>query len=79
MRSLAIAALCLACGAAAADTGDVVQVEALQVMERMHVLELINVTAEKPAATDVEPLEDELMAILDEARELETDETATER
>lgn len=74
MRSLAIAVLLLASGIASADTNDVVRVRALEVMERMHVLELINVTAEKPPAEDAEPLDDELIAILNEARALERDE-----
>ena len=79
MRMFAIAALSLAAGIASADVGDVVQVPSLQVMERMQVLELINVTAEKPPADDVEPLEHELQAILDEASDLESDETAEDR
>jgi hypothetical protein len=44
-------------------------------MERMHVLELINVTAEKPPADDAEPLSDELIAILQEAEALEEDDS----
>jgi len=73
MRSLAIAALLLAAGIASADTNDPVRVQALEVMERMHVLELINVTAEKPPAEDAEPLDAELIAILREAEALEED------
>jgi hypothetical protein len=65
----------LAAGIASADTNDVVQGRTLEVMERMHVLELINVTAEKPPADDAEPLSDELIAILQEAEALEEDDS----
>lgn len=67
MRLITIAALCLAAGIASADTNNVVQVRSMEVKERMQVLELINVTAEKSVDEDAEALDPLLQAILDEA------------
>ena len=75
MRLITIAALCLACGIASADTNDVVQVRSMEVKERMQVLELINVTAEKSIDEDAEALDPVLQAILDEAEAAESTET----
>jgi hypothetical protein len=72
MRLITFAALCLAAGVAAADTTAVVKVYGLDVKERLQSLELIDVTAEKPAAEDAQPLDDELQAILDEAQRLDS-------
>lgn len=74
MKLITFAALCLAAGIAAADTTAVVKVYGLDVKERLQTLELIDVTAEKPAAEDAEPLDDVLQAILDEAQALEDSE-----
>jgi hypothetical protein len=79
MRLITIAALCLACGIASADSNDVVKVHTMEVAERMQNLELINVTAEKPAAADAQTLEPSLQAILDEAQAAEDTESAPER
>ncbi len=78
MRLITIAALCLACGIASADTNDVVQVRSMEVKERMQVLELINVTAEKSIDEDAEALDPVLQAILDEAEAAESTETPAE-
>ena len=78
MRLITIAALCLACGIASADTNDVVQVRSMEVKERMQVLELINVTAEKSIDEDAEALDPVLQAILDEAEAAESAETPAE-
>lgn len=78
MRLITIAALCLACGIASADSNDVVQVHTMQVKERMQKLELINVTAEKPADDEVEALEASLQAIIDEAEAAENTESGSE-
>jgi hypothetical protein len=68
---IAIAALALA-GTALADNGTaVIKVYSLDVKERIQNLELIDVTAEKQASPDAEPLDAELAAILDEAEALE--------
>jgi hypothetical protein len=79
MRLITIAALCLACGIANADSNDVVQVHTMEVKERMQNLELINVTAEKPADDDAQVLEASLQAIIDEADAAENAESDSER
>ncbi len=73
MRTALFAGLLLAAGVAAADSSSVVQVRTMEVKERMQVLELINVTAEKAEADDAEPLDAELQAILDEATLLDAE------
>ena len=73
MRTALFAGLLLAAGIAAADSSDVVQVRTMEVKERMQVLELINVTAEKAEADDAEPLDAELQAILNEATLLDAE------
>jgi|GEM_PF-5593899 len=72
MRMVTFAALLLAAGFAAADTTAVVKVYGLDVKERIQTLELIDVTAEKQAVEDAEPVDEVLQAILDEAEALET-------
>lgn len=72
------AGLTLAAATAAADTTAVVKVYGLDVKERLQTLELIDVTAEKAEAAEVEPLDDVLQAILDEAEALESEEHNTE-
>ncbi len=76
MRSLIFAALCVAAGMAWADTtADVVKVHTLTVKERIQNLELINVTAEKPASVQAEAIDAELALILEETEKLEQVET----
>lgn len=75
MRTLIFAALCTLSGALWADTTTaVVKVYSLDVKERIQNLELIDVTAEKPADPQAASLEPELEAILDEVAALETEE-----
>lgn len=64
-------ALLLAAGSALADDADVVRTQSLEVKERLQFIERIDVTAEKPANPDAEPLDDELLAILAEADAVE--------
>jgi hypothetical protein len=51
----------------------VVRTQNLEVKERLQHLERIDVTAEKPANPDAEPLDDELLAILEEVHRVEQD------
>jgi hypothetical protein len=53
--------------AAAAVADEAVRTHSLEVMERLQHLELINVTTEKPANPHAEALDEELLAILEEA------------
>lgn len=62
--------LLMAAGSAWAD-GDVVRTQNLEVKERLQHLERIDVTAEKPANPDAEPLDEALLAILEEAEKTE--------
>jgi hypothetical protein len=74
MKTLSMAlagALLLAAASALADNANVVRTQILDVKERLQHLERIDVTAEKPANPDAEPLDDELRAILDEAERAE--------
>lgn len=61
----------LAAGSAMANDTNVVRTQSLQVKERLKDIERIDVTAEKPRASDVEALDDELQAILDDAKRAE--------
>jgi hypothetical protein len=71
--TMALAAiLLLAAGTALADD-NVVRTQNLEVKERLQHLERIDVTAEKPANPDAEPLDDELLAILEEVERVEQD------
>jgi len=60
----------LGAGSAMADDA-VVRTQNLEVKERLQYIERIDVTAEKPANPDAEPLDEELLAILDEADRVE--------
>ena len=60
----------LGAGSALADDA-VVRTQSLEVKERLQYIERIDVTSEKPANPDAEPLDDELLAILDEADRVE--------
>ncbi|MGH8166479.1 MAG: hypothetical protein ACREQ1_04530 [Woeseiaceae bacterium] len=55
-----------------------VHTKSLEVKERLQHLELIDVTAEKPANPDAERLDDELAAILEEAERAEKGQQAEE-
>ncbi|MFU8813942.1 MAG: hypothetical protein ACNA7W_01265 [Pseudomonadales bacterium] len=83
MRSLLLActgALLMAGAAGAiADDAGIVRTHNLEVKERLQHLELINVTSEKPTNPQAEPLDDELLAILEEALELDGDEALEDR
>jgi hypothetical protein len=67
----------LAGGSALAN--DEVRTESLEVKERLRHLELIEVSAEKPASPDAEPLDVELAAILEEAERAETGQKAEQQ
>lgn len=70
--ALAFAGLCLlAAGSTLANDANVVRTHSLEVKERLGHLERIDVTAEKPASPDAEPLDAELQAMLDEIESLE--------
>lgn len=76
MKKLCMAcagALLLAAGGALADDASTVRTHNLEVKQRLAHLERIDVTAEKPAAQDAEPLDAELLAILEEVALLEAD------
>ncbi|MCZ6642887.1 MAG: hypothetical protein O7F71_15020 [Gammaproteobacteria bacterium] len=77
MRKLICVTLALFAGAAFADE-QVVQGQSLNVKERLQVIELINIAAEKEQVANPEPLDAELLAILEEAEALEESE-ATEQ
>jgi len=72
MRTLIFIAACTLTGLAWADTtASVVKVYSLDVKERIQNLELINVTAEKPASAEAEQPDPELQAILADVLALE--------
>jgi hypothetical protein len=58
---------------AMADEAGAVRTHSLQVVERLAVLERIDVTAEKAPSEHGEAIDDELMALLDEVEALEHD------
>jgi hypothetical protein len=66
----------LATAAVAGANDPVVRTHSLEVKERLQYLELINVTSEKPANPQAEALDEELLAILDEADLAEQEEDA---
>lgn len=70
MRKLIWVTLALFAGAAFANE-QVVQGQSLKVKERLQVIELINIAAEKERVANPEPLDAELLAILEEAEALE--------
>ena len=70
MRKLICVTLALFAGAALANE-QTVQGQSLNVKERLQVMELINIAAEKEQVANPEPVDEELMAILEEAESLE--------
>ena len=70
MRKLIWVTLALFAGAAF-DNEQVVQGQSLKLKERLQVIELINIAAEKEQVANPEPLDAELLAILEEAEALE--------
>ncbi len=74
MRKLICVTLALFAGAAFADANNqnqTVQGQSLSVKERLQVIELINIAAEKDQVANAELLDAELLAILEEAESLE--------
>ncbi len=74
MRKLICVTLALFAGAAFADANNqnqTVQGQSLSVKERLQVIELINIAAEKDQVANAEPLDAELLAILKKAESLE--------
>ncbi|MEQ8485469.1 MAG: hypothetical protein RIB46_14015 [Pseudomonadales bacterium] len=69
--SLSAATLLALAGAAAADDAGVVRTHNLDVKERLAHLERIDVTSEKPLSDEAEPLDDELLAILEQVEALD--------
>ncbi len=70
MRKLIWVTLVLFAGTAFANE-QAVQGQSLKVKERLQVIELINIAAEKEQVANPEPLDAELLAILEEAEALE--------
>ncbi len=68
----------LAAGSTLADSGDTVRTHSLEVKERLQYLERIDVTSELPTSPNAEPLDDELLAILEEVERIEQDRSATD-
>jgi hypothetical protein len=68
----------LAAGSALADSGETVRTHSLEVKERLQHLERIDVTSELPKSPDAEPLDDELLAILEEVERIEQDHSAAD-
>ncbi len=74
MRKLICVTLALFAGAAFADANNqnqTVRGQSLSVKERLQVIELINIAAEKDQVANAELLDAELLAILKEAESLE--------
>ncbi len=75
MKKLLVLATLLLTGMAyASNDANVVQTESLKVKERLKVIELINVTAEKEQVADVEPVSEKVAEILEEAELVEAEE-----
>ncbi len=75
MKKLLVLATLLLTGMAyASNDANVVQTESLEVKERLQVIELINVTAEKEQVADVEPVSGKVAEILEEAERVEAEE-----
>ena len=75
MKKLLVLATLLLTGMAyASNDANVVQTESLKVKERLQVIELINVTAEKEQVADVEPVSEKVAEILEEAERVEAEE-----
>jgi hypothetical protein len=73
-KLLVLATLLLTGMAYASNDANVVQTESLEVKERLQVIELINVTAEKEQVADVEPVSEKVAEILEEAERVEAEE-----
>lgn len=73
-KLLVLAALLLSGMAYASNDANVVQTESLKVKERLQVIELINVTAEKTQVEDIEPVSEKVAEILEEAERVEAEE-----
>lgn len=73
-KLLVLAALLLSGMAYASNDANVVQTESLKVKERLQVIELINVTAEKAQVEDIEPVSEKVAEILEEAERVEAEE-----
>ncbi len=72
MRKLIWVTLAMFAGTAFANAGDqTVQGQSLSVKERLQVIELINIAAEKEQVANAEPIDAELQAILEQAESLE--------
>lgn len=69
--ALALTALLIPLSAAADDASSEVRIASLKVKERLHSIEQINVTAEKPRL-DIEPESAAVAALLREAEALES-------
>jgi len=69
----------LAASAAAADAGEGVRGQSLEVKERLRDLEQIEVTSHKPSDPDAAPLDAELQGILDAATRAERSRRAPQR
>ena len=75
MKKLLVLATLLLTGMAyASNDANVVQTESLEVKERLQVIELIYVTAEKEQVADVEPVSEKIADILEEAERVEAEE-----
>ena len=75
MKKLLVLATLLLTGMAyASNDANVVQTESLEVKERLQVIELINVTAEKEQVADVEPVSEKIAEILEAAERVEAEE-----
>ena len=75
MKKLLVLATLLLTGLAyASNDANVVQTQSLEVKERLQVIELINVTAEKEQVADVEPVSEKIAEILEEAERVEAEE-----
>ena len=75
MKKLLVLATLLLTGMAyASNDANVVQTQSLEVKERLQVIELINVTAEKAQVEDVEPVSEKVAQILEEAEQVEAEE-----
>ena len=73
MRKLIFIAACVIASMSWADT-TVIKVYSLDVKERVQTLELIDVSAEKPASEEAEAPDADLQAILEDVEALEAEE-----
>ena len=73
MKKLLVLLLSMTAGVALADDPRI-ESTSLTVIDRLETIELINVTEERAPAENVEPLDAELEAILDEIEAIEAEE-----